>query len=218
MDRTSILYTPLAKRWHLLHAKKTWLVQSPVDAGVLCGYFPITVTKNDDLGSVPDGRLVIVKAMETSIRLNYVDFQGKPIDGYNEETLDISPIPKGHITCEDGLHSDGWLEVTSIFKYNRIGSIEFQVYLPEANQNTPKQVSLIINDTDINQVALRRGKLTQFKANIPSDQIYEGTISLKMDSREVSTNSGDQRDLGAVLVKINVDDTGWTKIDDTGWI
>ena len=206
MDKPHVVMDTASNRWFVAYASEWWTVISPIDAAILCGFFILKTTSgSDEVSTATAGFLEIANTDDHSVEVVFKKHDGEA----REASFEVSRISTGTVHWTDGRFDDGWLTTRPTLQYSNANTIGFRFYLPDSRVLDEKHLDIEINNRIAHQVALARNALTEVTVEIPPHERSQGQIRLLSAYRELSANGQDQRDLGAVCISLNVDETEW---------
>ncbi|MEO0894533.1 MAG: hypothetical protein AAFY35_18195 [Pseudomonadota bacterium] len=192
--------------WILELNGECWLVDTGSSGLALCGYCKLRMDRGgyDRRRNTCKGVVrVISETEDETCILGFRNWSGKALNRFVEIKAHYSSVTS--LKWISGHHQDGWIDVDAVLRVEGAEMVEFEMYLPEADNRTEtKIIDFLYHSDPIASVTLVRGKVN--RVAIPTCMAKQDSIELLIEceyAEDVPSNR-DARLLGCVVTKVGL--------------
>lgn len=199
-----------SRRWFLESDDGVWALEAIGDPTTLASYLEIIVESSSSRPAL-QGKASLRPGDSTEHELVLKSLQG----GAEQAVLPLWPVSVSTATSEwsFGLHEDNWLECEAELILGDTQKVGFTFYLPERPGLIEKALTFHLDGRSLSEVELSRGELQEHWVDIPDDARSYCRLTLQSSYEEPILVSEDDRSLGVILVRINLDNTMWKDVE-----
>lgn len=191
-----------SSQWVLRVGDQIWMMRGSHMPCVLAGHLPISFLdgpehrlRDDAMG---DAQITTGGALQLISR----DPQHAPVT----VPLPTPAPPSGFASWAEGMHPDGWIELSARLSLEGVRRLGLRCYLPPIDGQNSKTMNLRLDDAHMPSADIARDKLTEVWCDLPASY---GELHIDLAYIEPMLGQQDQRLLGCVIAEINLDGGSW---------